>query len=358
MSFDRQIVLESLYGLVTRPEVERAKALLDDWSLKADDVVFKAAASYLIHFVIPSLNGRDCSAKPLPRWVFEQLFEEPVPEPRTVEEWVAAFPGSCIVSFRDDIRGKEPEKHGRRIPDTLNAKKTRHGLFMTPNAMMGRDHLDEEVTELRFFFLDFDGGDKATLRKKIAQLPLKPTIVVETGKGFHAYFRLRPHSFTREEWKAVEKRMIEKEGADPQASNPARVLRMPFTWHCKSEEPFLVRIEEWTNQKYAFEDFVKIYPAPKPKHQPYAGATLVFHGLKPAPSGILVKDGRHNGLMDYLKAAYFRIRDQKDLAKPLREYTKQWYEQGHSPQKTYWEKEVDDACDFYERRQWGSVVSR
>lgn len=357
---EQELYLAILEELARTKDLKRAIWFLQDASADAKGQnCANAFCAYLAGFVIPTLQSSSIVEGNMPLWVHEALFEDQAPMPTTVEGWVDAFPGSCIVSFSEAIRGQEPRKHGRMVPDTLNAKKTRHGLFMTSNEVSGVNHLDAEVTKLRFFFLDFDGGDKVAQKKRIEEMPLTPSIIVESANGYHVYYRLRDHAHAADAWSAVEKRMILKEGADVKASNPARVLRMPYTWHCKDENnPYFVKIVWWSNKKYDFEDIEGAYPRPKEPKRFGSDRPLVFNGLKPAPSGVLVKDGRHNGLEEYLKAAYFRINEQQNLARSLREYTKQWYEHGHFPQKPNWEKEVDDYCDFFERRQWGCIVSR
>ena len=104
-------------------------------------------------------------------------------------------------------------------------------------------------------------------------------------------------------------------------------------------------------------EFLEAFPEPAQKA--WVPSDSVFPpSIKPAPVGILTKDNRHGGLEDWMKAAYYRIREDKTFAGPLRQYAKEWYETGHTPQKRNWEHEVDEMCDWFERRQWGGVVSR
>lgn len=353
MNIEKQTYLKAFEDITRDRKLYTAVELLKSWSenVRRHNLA-DAACTYMTHIMIPELQGEFVGNKRLQPWVYEELFEDDNDCPTTLEEWVAAFPGSAIVSFNDKIRGQNAHKHGRTIPDPQKAKETRTGLFLTANAVSGDNHLDAEVTKLRFFFIDFDGGNKPDIMARIENLPNKPSIVVETAHGYHVYFRLRDHQRSSAEWSGVEKRMIKEEGGDPQSSNPARVLRMPFTWNCK-EEPFLVRIVKWNNAKYEFDDIAKWYP--EPKRMEYKQVPQFQNvSVKEAPIGVLSADHRHDGLMEWCKKAYWRIRENVALASEVRRSALEWYEHGHTPQKPNWRKEVNDLCDFFERRQWGS----
>jgi hypothetical protein len=136
-------------------------------------------------------------------------------------------------------------------------------------------------------------------------------------------------------------------------------MRLPFSWHCKGD-PFLIKVASWTSKKYDWEELLAAYPAEiKKEHKPeQSGKTDFKPRLKPVPIGVLGEGERHVGLEEYLKKAYFWIREDQGLAHDLRQHTKSWYEFGHTPQKPNWEREVDEMCDWFERRQWGAVISR
>lgn len=325
--------------------------LIEQWKENAKNKnATSAAIRYMLLVVIPKLHGKEPEQDP-PSWVMEELFDEIPPRPQDLESWLEAFPGSAVVVFDDRVRGKPAIKLGRDLYRPEQARDKGLGMFMTVNPVSGKDHKDEDVTKFAFFFMDFDGGDKRGLAEKIGVLPFKPSILIETKNGFHVYYRLKPHNRSEADWRAVEREMIAKEGADPNASNPARVLRMPFAWHCK-EEPYLVELRDWNENRYTFEEIEAIYK-PQPKKEYKTNKSENYVSLKRAPRGVLLKDQRHNGLMEYLKAAYWRVKDYPEYAGAIRAYTKEWYPAQQNPLKPNWEQEVDKACDWFEKRQWG-----
>lgn len=359
MNVEQLVYISAIEGLVKEPDCNLAIDLLREWSGEAKGKNKAAAACYyLAHNVIPTLGG--FLSLGVPEWVMEELFDFVPDLPRNAEEWVAAFPGSAILSFNDrETKKGSATQHGRQTPRINDFKDNQRGIFLTANPVRGVSHADEEVTAYRFFFIDFDGGDKLSIVRKIEKMQIKPSIITETLHGYHVYFRLRKNKMSEATWREMERRIVETEGGDMSSTNPGRVLRMPFTWNCKESEPFLVQIIDWNDRRYSLEDFESAYPKPKPKTPFFRRNVYEYRpSIKPAPNGILTKDNRHGGLEDWCKAAYFRIRENREMAASLRQYAKEWYEDGHSPKKQNWEKEVDDLCDWFEKKQWGSVVSR
>lgn len=65
---------------------------------------------------------------------------------------------------------------------------------------------------------------------------------------------------------------------------------------------------------------------------------------------------RHSTLEEECARMYARLAKEKALA--ARSSLKIWYQASCSPLKGSWEKEVDDMCDWCERKEYGSVISR
>jgi hypothetical protein len=86
-------------------------------------------------------------------------------------------------------------------------------------------------------FKDFEQGRKGA-EVKINSFPFLPTIVVETGNGFHCYWRLREPIEVRDDQSIAHvekylKALAEYLGADPACAELARVMRLPFTFNHK-----------------------------------------------------------------------------------------------------------------------------
>jgi hypothetical protein len=95
--------------------------------------------------------------------------------------------------------------------------------------------------------------------------PLPPHIVVESSPGkFHRYWLIDTDADPVEwpQWSAVERRMVADFGSDPNAKDPARVLRLPGFFHLKNPaQPHLVRIvEESTAQAFTWDAITQAIP--------------------------------------------------------------------------------------------------
>jgi hypothetical protein len=116
-----------------------------------------------------------------------------------------------------------------------------------------------QINRINAAFIDWDVGrddqgcyfPEDTIRPKKAQFlhrlrkfPVKPSIVVETRNGFHAYWLLEAN-VTQEEFRIGQKALAAYFNADPQVCNPNRAMRLPgYKWIKPNSgcDPFLVRI--------------------------------------------------------------------------------------------------------------------
>lgn len=121
---------------------------------------------------------------------------------------------------------------------TVLAHKQRMGWnsFVTIHAMRGERRTKEDLTYTRAFFLDFD-----SVEPKISAAACPPDAIVQSKNGQHWYWRANdpPHI-----WEPTEQALVTAFGADGNAKDLARVLRMPGSLHLKDpSNPFLVTLE-------------------------------------------------------------------------------------------------------------------
>ena len=109
------------------------------------------------------------------------------------------------------------------------------GVFVTVNATDGQGRKTENITRVRAVWQEADRGDEPAL-------PIEPHIMVESSQGkYHRYVLVNDAPV--EEFAAVEQRLVDDYGSDPNAKDVARVLRLPGFFHQKNpEQPFMVRI--------------------------------------------------------------------------------------------------------------------
>jgi hypothetical protein len=115
------------------------------------------------------------------------------------------------------------------------------GVFHVVNAFTGPRRI-ENLQAIHYWYADMDSGSKEEQLERIALCPLKPTVVVETAKGYHVYWRAKDATLTN--WDRIVKRgIVPALEADPKASDPLRLLRRPGYFHWKGE-PFEVQTLE------------------------------------------------------------------------------------------------------------------
>lgn len=91
-------------------------------------------------------------------------------------------------------------------------------------------------------FKRFADGEAGALRA-LAAFPVPVSWVVATGGGFHTYWKLATPARADRSLEGRLKAIAQTLHADPAATDTARVLRIPGTWHLRRD--FHVRIVTW-----------------------------------------------------------------------------------------------------------------
>lgn len=125
-----------------------------------------------------------------------------------------------------------------RLLDVLEQKnKLGYGIFAAING--GRK--DEDVRSVKAQFFEADDLPLAEQMKRIREFPLEPSVLVQTRKSIHAYFKTVSGNVGR--FTEIQKRLALHFGGDRTISNLSRVMRVPGFMHNKAE-PVLVRLLE------------------------------------------------------------------------------------------------------------------
>lgn len=119
----------------------------------------------------------------------------------------------------------------------------------------------EHIVEVPSVWADIDFKDypdTATAKKTIYEFPLKPSVMLETGGGYQAHWRLKEPAL-KEEIPALEKILkgiARALGADLSATDASRILRLPETINYKYKNKPAVKVV-WDNHalEYNLEDF-------------------------------------------------------------------------------------------------------
>jgi hypothetical protein len=132
------------------------------------------------------------------------------------------------------------------------------GIATRGNGFGGKDG----IVEIPYVWVDIDRKDFVPeewgkLTQKIKEFPFRPTWVIDSGGGLHAYWRLK-ETLGQEEIQRVEdvlRRLANHFGGDPKSAEVAHILRIPFTQNVKYDPPRTVSIVESNETAYDISDF-------------------------------------------------------------------------------------------------------
>lgn len=115
------------------------------------------------------------------------------------------------------------------------------GIFSTVNDFKGPRRI-QNLSRINAWAVDMDEGSKAEMWRKLSTARLVPSKVVETKRGYQAYWNAKDAIASH--WNAIVlDRLVPYFGADPNARDLARILREPDFYHMKNPaEPFLVTV--------------------------------------------------------------------------------------------------------------------
>ncbi len=137
------------------------------------------------------------------------------------------------------------------------------GCYLVVN---GGGNKDENVTHCRALFYEHDDLDKESqlLLWKTLELP-EPTFQVDTGgKSIHSYWVLNK-PVSPQEWKPLQKDLLEYADADRSNKNPSRVMRLAGAWHVSPEGTSQTKIVTESGKRYSFEELRAVVPVQEDK---------------------------------------------------------------------------------------------
>lgn len=166
------------------------------------------------------------------------------------------------------MHDSDPERRGatrinRRDAQSWNEKG--FGVFQTVNYFRG-PRVKANLLAINAWAVDIDTGTKSEQAKKIEQ-GLRPTMVVETKRGFQVYWKAKNAS--ERHWKAIVwDRLVPFYGADKNAKDLCRILRVPGFNHLKDPaNPFPVRQVAYRHVEYSEIEMIRFYPDQRAKER-------------------------------------------------------------------------------------------
>ena len=114
------------------------------------------------------------------------------------------------------------------------------GIFFTPNRFKTTQRRVENLDCINSWYIDIDNCDKEKKLKFIMNSPLLPSVINETKRGLHVFFK--SIDATLANFTEIEERLIEYYDADKAVKDVSRLLRLPNFYHCKDlNNKFLVK---------------------------------------------------------------------------------------------------------------------
>ncbi len=134
-----------------------------------------------------------------------------------------------------------------------------YGIFWTLNEFDGPRQI-AHLRQINAWAVDMDAGSKEEQRATLRRSPLVPSLVVETKRGYQAYWNAREAK--PEHWNAIVlERLVPFFGADKNARDLARILRVPGYLHQKDPaNPFLCKTVWRFDVSYSERQMVEAFP--------------------------------------------------------------------------------------------------
>ena len=157
-----------------------------------------------------------------------------------------------------------------------------YGIHWMPQVFKDGIRKTENLQEIRYWLADIDNGDKETIIRRIACLPIQPTHIVETKRGYHCYWRAK--NATLANYATIERGIAEALCADTSLVTPTHTLRFPGFYHMKDpKNPFLI---QWVWKKpenvYTEELMMRVFkPHPKFEFQHRNNDVKLHEIIKP-----------------------------------------------------------------------------
>ncbi len=130
-------------------------------------------------------------------------------------------------------------------------------IYISMNALHGsaRGRTKEDVASIRHIYLDFDENGTAALERLLnrGDMP-RPTYVLSSSPD-KWQVTWKVEGFEKAQAELLQKNLAWETGADPAATDCARVLRVPGFYNHKYDRPYLVRAEHLSAETYRPEHF-------------------------------------------------------------------------------------------------------
>lgn len=174
------------------------------------------------------------------------------------------YPGTYLYAMHED----EKKRSGLNPCNDIEAEILNtegHGIYFCVNELTSDVRQKTNLRRINAWYVDLDAGEKVEMLERLRRSPLRPSHIVETQRGYHAYWTAIDAK--KENWgEVVEQRLIPYFNGDPRAKDVVRVLRVPGFKQWKrvftgeSSEPYEVKLMYTSTDAYAEAQMLKAFP--------------------------------------------------------------------------------------------------
>lgn len=173
---------------------------------------------------------------------------------------------SVIQLYRMHDSPTAPNRAAIPVADAAEARRWNtpeqgYGIFMTVNSFASGVRRKDSLRRINAWAIDMDEGDKASMRARLLSSPLVPSWIIETKRGYQAWWHASDGAVA-DHWNAlVLERLVPWYGADKNARDLCRILRVPTYLHLKdSSSPFRVELVWEKDVVYTERQLALSYP--------------------------------------------------------------------------------------------------
>lgn len=142
--------------------------------------------------------------------------------------------------------------------ELIELNKTR-GIYFVVNA---GGNSDAEITRINAVFCEIDTLPLQVQHDIYDNSPLPPSIRIETKKSVHAYWLLSEF-ITANDFRTLQKGLINYFNSDKGIHNPARLMRLPFFKHVSFDKSFqyqTVNLHSFSDTRFTYAELFGVYP--------------------------------------------------------------------------------------------------
>jgi hypothetical protein len=134
-----------------------------------------------------------------------------------------------------------------------------HGsdIYISQNTLRetAKGRTKEDIAAIRHVYLDIDNGGRQAVAaiENSNQVPTPSYLITSSPGKYQVIWKVEGMALDQAE--ALQRAMVREFGADPAATDSARVLRLPGFFNKKYEQPFRVVAEKKSEHTYQLSDF-------------------------------------------------------------------------------------------------------